>query len=58
MINGLEHLPYADRLGELARFSLEKRRFRGHLFAVDKYLKGGYKEDRARLFQWCPVTEK
>lgn len=42
MIMGMEHLSYEERLSEFM--------FRDNLINVNKYLKGGHKEDRARLF--------
>ena len=52
MIKGLEHLSYEEELRELELLSLENSRLRRDL--INKYRKGGYKEDGARLFSVVP----
>ena len=50
MVEGLEFMPYEERLRELGMCSLEQRRARGGMIAVFNYVKGSHVEGEANLF--------
>ena len=50
MTQGTEYPSYEDRLRELGRFILEKRKLQGDLSAALRYMKGGCKKEGDRLF--------
>ena len=54
MIRGLETKPYGERLNELGMFSLEKRRLRGDMIALFKYLNSCHTEEGQDVFSVLP----
>lgn len=57
MIKRLQHLSHKEGQRELGLLSLEKKRLKGDLITMYKYLMGG-KKDGARLFPVVPSGRK
>ena len=58
IIQGMEHLPYENRLRKLWLLSPENKRLQGDLIAAFQSLKGGYKKEGDRQFSrvYCDRT--
>ena len=56
MVEGLEEMSYEEQLRELGMFSLSKRRLRGDMIAMFKYLKGCHIEEGTGLFSMASET--
>ena len=52
--NTLESKPYEERLKELKMFSLEKRRLKGDMIVLFKYLKSCHTEEGQDMFSIIP----
>lgn len=58
MINGLEDLPYAEKLEQFGLFILEKRKLSGDFVTVLQCLKGSYKRTEALPSQGASGSEQ